>query len=149
MCEERRIKEQKYLRSLLYSFEYDEDLFEITDNDKFLIGAVLGDKNNDLSKAMQYRMLYHKLIDLNKKIQMSLSKAIELAYLDEKHNDTYLYEPLSETAFLTDYYIENALFRVECLWDVLALFFCVYYEPMSFTLAQAWGRTRGCSINLS
>lgn len=121
-------EEIKYLTSLFESVKYDENRFKINyERDKFIFGFV-SSKQTPISKIVEYGSLYDTLVDIDLKIKLSLNKAIEFSYSDSVVNNFDLFSKSQGDEMLSYYYIENAIFRISSLWDILAQFYCLFYN---------------------
>lgn len=83
-------------------------------------------KNMDM--ISQYRSLYDTVLDLKRKISFSLNEAIEKAYSDEVLDNFGFTNNISQEEWYTYYYAENAIFRIEALWDILAQIYNLKYS---------------------
>ncbi len=124
---EESLKEIEYLNGILKNIDYSKDLFNLFVDDETQIVGVIGGNNNSLTKYMSFKTLYNTILDLDKKIKKSFREAISIAYSEEFVFDPYCVE-LSEVEELVYYYIENALFRIEISWDILAQLYVLYYD---------------------
>ena len=97
------------------------------DKEMFVIG---GDDElvNNLDLLTQYRSLYDTVLDLDSKISFSLKQAIENAYSDEVINGFDAMSVSSIQEWMSYYFVENALFRIEAMWDILAQIFNLKYS---------------------
>ena len=68
------------------------------------------------------------MIDLDWKIKFSFDKAIEYAYSEPVQNNFSIFRVETEEERNAYYYIENAIFRITTLWDILANIYNIYYE---------------------
>ena len=132
---EDRLKEQnkneiEYILGLLDKITYDEGLFRQNFDDGNYVFGIIGGGDNFAPLAMmsQYRTLYDTVMDMDAKIKLSIGYAIKYAYSEELMDNFSLIEKGGETEFLSFYFVENALFRVESLWDMLAQFYRLYYS---------------------
>lgn len=131
MPEEVQDKEINYLLDKVNRVQYDKDRFKvIIGEEKYLFGIVSGvnSASAPLSKLMQYKTLYDTLRDLDYKIKISFTKAIEYAYSDRLQENFTLFQDSSIEETYSYYFIENALFRTSSLWDMLAQFYRLYYN---------------------
>lgn len=76
----------------------------------------------------KYRSLYDVVLDLKGKISFSLDEAIEYAYSETMLDTFSLAGSSSEEEWFAYYYVENALFRIEALWDILAQIYNIKYS---------------------
>ena len=65
---------------------------------------------------------------MRNKIGYSLEKAIEYAYSDEVMENYNMLHTSGNNEWLAYYFIENAMFRVETMWDVLAHIYNIKYD---------------------
>jgi len=87
-------------------------------NDKVISGAFISDCP-EAERFFSYLSIYNTIIDTDKKIKLSLRKVLSL--IDEQNEqDWNPFLPPSENEWEALYYIENAAFRLEILWDLLA-----------------------------
>lgn len=98
------------------------------DKELFMIGSPYSTISEKLDRMTQYRTLYDIVIDLSLKIEYSLKNAIENAYSDEALKEFDILHVRTGREWSAYYYIENALFRIESLWDILAQIFNVKYS---------------------
>jgi len=131
MSEEVQDKEIKYLFDTVNGVQYNEKRFKVMiGEEKYLFGVVSGVNSAaaPLSKLMQYKTLYDTSRDLDYKIKISFTKAIEYAYSDRLQEDFSLFQESSMEETYAYYFIENALFRTSSLWDLLAQLYRLYYN---------------------
>ena len=98
MPEEVQDKEINYLLDKVNRVQYDKDRFKvIIGEEKYLFGIVSGvnSASAPLSKLMQYKTLYDTLRDLDYKIKISFTKAIEYAYSDRLQENFTLFQDSS------------------------------------------------------
>lgn len=115
------------LNDTIDSIQYPQNLFTIWySEDKILMGAFLH-SNSKIQKFINCGTIYNNILDLDSKIKFSLKMAIKLAEdVDfEKWNP---FQSPSDDEHISVYYIENAVFRISALWDLLAQLFNVYAE---------------------
>lgn len=82
----------------------------------------------ELNKISQFRDLYSIVLDLRNKIGYSLEKAVEYAYSDEVVENYNMLHTSGNNEWLAYYFIENAMFRVETMWDILAHIYNIKYD---------------------
>lgn len=83
---------------------------------------------DELDTISKYKELYKTVIDLKNKIIYALENAIEYTYSDDVQNQYNLLSSSGNDEWLAYYNIENALFRIEALWDILAHFYNIKYS---------------------
>ncbi len=118
MPEEVKDKEINYLLGTFNRVQYDKDRFKVIIGvEKYLFGIVSGvnSASAPFSKLMQYKTLYGTLRDLDYKIKISFTKAIEYAYSERLQEDFTLFQESSIEETYSYYFIENALFRTSNL----------------------------------
>lgn len=121
-------KEKEYFNNKLSQVIYNPNRFKVLiGEDRFLFGVVsAGDSEAPFSRLMQYKTLYDTLMDLDWKIKFSFDKAIEYAYSEPVQNNFSIFRVETEEERNAYYYIENALFRISSLWDLLAQFYRLF-----------------------
>lgn len=121
-------KEVLYLRDKLASVIYKGDRFKISvGNNKEIFGATSDDLKDPFYKLVEIKEMYKTIVEIDKKIQISINEAIRYADLDPL-KDNFSFLEVSENQFIAYYFIENALFRVSSLWDLLAQLYNIYYD---------------------
>lgn len=129
MSEEMQDKEIKNLLDTVNGVQYNKKRFKVMiGEEKYLFGIISGVNSAaaPISKLMQYKTLYDTLKDLDYKIKISFTKAIEYAYSDRLDFRQFQESSMEET--YAYYFIENALFRTSSLWDLLAQLYRLYYN---------------------
>lgn len=122
-------QEINYLINLYDNINYDSNRFKIHyGNDKFVFGIISQNENDCTSKIMQYRSLYDTLIDLNLKTKISFDEALKFSYSENVFKNFNILSKSEEFETLAYYYIENAIFRISSLWDILAQFYRIHYN---------------------
>lgn len=124
-------KEKEYLIDLIYTITFDENRFKVMiSNEKYLCGVVTSNicECNPLSKIAQYRTIYSTVFDLSIKIRWSLLEAISFAYSDSVIKQWGNLEPSGDEEDFAYYFIENAVYRIISLWDMLAQFYRIHYS---------------------
>lgn len=115
-------EEKKYFQDIIDSVQYEKNAFTIWYGDEKIIMGALIPEDSDVQKFFSYATIYHTLIDVDWKIKFSLYKAIDFA----ETVDFQMWNPIkppSEDEKMALYYVENAIFRTEVLWDLLAQMF--------------------------
>lgn len=107
-----------YVNSILDSISYEENVFSIYRGKQVLIGTIV-DTIPEAQDFFNYATIYNSIIDINNKIRYSIKTSIQFAdELDTNRWDPL--EPPSKEELTATYYVENAIFRIEILWDLLA-----------------------------
>lgn len=122
-------KEEKYLRNLYESVQYDSELFNIyIGEDKVFLGAMFPESDNsNESLFFMCKTLYDSIIDLDQKLKKSFNLALFWAYYLEDEKITFFNSQTIERKEAI-YYTENAVFRTGILWDLLAQLYNVRYK---------------------
>jgi hypothetical protein len=126
----KRNKEIKYLLRKVDEIYYGESRFRVMiEKEKYIFGVVSAENEpSSISKIIQYNVIYETIYDLDFKIKLSFKKAIEYAYSTKVQEQFSLLKNSSVEEIYSYYYIENALFRVSSLWDMLAQLYRLYYQ---------------------
>lgn len=128
--EEQNIKEKEYLINISKVTLPQENPFIIhTENNKVI--SVISRNTSpmkELDTVSSYRVLYDTVLDLTIKISYALQKAIEDAYSDEVQHKFDMLHTGGSREWSAYYNIENALFRIEALWDILAQIYNIKYS---------------------
>jgi hypothetical protein len=128
---EQETKEKEYLLNVSRCTLPKKNPFVIrVENDKemFVISPSTSSFANELDKISQYKTLLDTVGDLTTKISFSLQNAIEDTYSDEVLNQFDMLYTGGEKEWSAYYNIENALFRIEALWDILAQIYNIKYS---------------------
>lgn len=123
--------EKEYLHSLYKDKLPDENPFIMymeDDKELFIINNGNDKTMSDLDVLSKYRGLYDTVLDLREKIIYSLDNAIEYAYTDDVQEKYSILSQSGHNEWMAYYSIENAMFRIEALWDILAHFYNIKYE---------------------
>lgn len=125
-------KEKEYLKYIAQCKLSKNNPFVIfcKENGKELFVISSDNSTDDIKKLdmlTKYKVLYDTAIDLVDKISFSLENAIEDTYSEEILNQFDMFQTTSQTEWNIYYNIENALFRLEALWDILAQIYNVLY----------------------
>lgn len=131
MEEKDRIKTEKdYFNTKLSQVVFNPDRFELLiGDDKYLFGYLSGTHmENPFSRLMQYKTIYDTVVDLDWKIKLSFEEAIDYSCSKSVLKEYSIIKSATEEERIALYYIENALFRVSILWDLLAQFYRLYYR---------------------
>jgi len=122
-------EEEKQLRELYESVQYDPDLFKLyVSKDKYIMGYMSADPDYNPDKSFfVYKTLYDTIVDLDRKIKKSFDLALRWEYSSDidKFNMVGLPSAEEEEAI---YYTENAVFRTSALWDLLAQLYNVKHK---------------------
>lgn len=122
-------EEEKLLRELFDSVQYDPDLFKLyVSEDKYIVGYMSADPEYNPDKSFfVYKTLYDTIVDLDRKIKKSFDLALRWEYSSDidKFNMVGLPSAEEEEAI---YYTENAVFRTSALWDLLAQLYNVKHK---------------------
>jgi hypothetical protein len=94
----------------------------------FVISPSTSDFAKELDEISRYKTLFDTVVDLTTKISFSLQIAIENTYSDEVLEQFDMIHTGGEKEWNAYYNIENALFRIESLWDILAQIYNVRYS---------------------
>lgn len=115
-------EEKKYFQDIIESVQYERNAFTIWYGDeKIIIGALIPEES-DAQKFFSYATIYHTLLDVDWKIKYSLYKAIDYAESADFQKWNPI-KPASKNEKMALYYVENAIFRTEVLWELLAQMF--------------------------
>ncbi|MFG6372773.1 MAG: hypothetical protein K1W04_01285 [Oscillospiraceae bacterium] len=115
-------KEAEYFLSVIESVSYDRNAFTVWyGDDKIILGAIMHD-NPEAQRFFDYATIYQTIIDLDRKIKISLKMAIDSAEVIS-FEEWKPIDPPSEMEKMAIYYTENAIFRTSVLWDLLAQVF--------------------------
>lgn len=118
-------KEENYLYMLLDSIKYISDIFTIAiSEDKVILGAITPNECK-IQKFFSMATVYDSILDVNNKIQFSLREAIEFAKKSERKKWNPIVS-LSDDEWKAIYFMENAVFRIETAWDLLAQLYNIY-----------------------
>ncbi len=129
--DEQDIKETGYLMTVFADKLPDDNPFIIRvseDREMFIISPGDNAIGTELDKISKFKDIYSTVLDLKNKIGYSLKKAIEYAYSDEVRDNYNMLHSSGDNEWLAYYYIENAMFRVETMWDILAQIYNIKYS---------------------
>ncbi|ANF97859.1 Cthe_2314 family HEPN domain-containing protein [Paenibacillus bovis] len=121
-----RENEIKYLKSQLVEINPDKYELGITFGENKVIFGMTGD--NHYSIIFEYKALIATFLNLCDKINYSLDKAIDLTYNTDIYDKFDLFKPSSKDEVKAYYYIENGIFRIATLWDLLAQIYNLLYK---------------------
>lgn len=121
--------EEKLLRKLYESIQYDPDLFKVyIGEDKYVMGYMSPDSDYNPDKSFfMYKTLYDTIVDLDRKIKKSFGLALRWEYSSDIERFSMVSPPSAEEEEAI-YYTENAVFRTSALWDLLAQLYNVKYK---------------------
>lgn len=121
--------EIKYLNGLMKEIEFPEDFLNIPySEDKKIVGIISGcGSESKFSKEMQFATIYDSIVNVQTKINYSIEKALEYAYSDPSI-ETLSVTTVSKEEWLAHYFLENAIFRIDTLWDLLAQLYRLKYN---------------------
>ena len=83
--------------------------------------------NSKIQRFINCGTIYNNILDLDSKIKFSLEMAVKLAE-DVGFDKWNPFQSPSDDEHISVYYLENAVFRISALWDLLAQLFNVYAE---------------------
>lgn len=115
--------EIEYLEKLVNDVKYQKDRFDLHLNLEKKLEGGSGIETN----FFEISSFYKSIIDLDYKIKFSLKEAIRLAYSKEIEEE-FSWTSNSEVEEKCYYYIENTIFRVVILWDLLAQIYNMVYS---------------------
>lgn len=118
MANEYVIKVKEYLDSV----QYDPIVFTLGfDESKHILGAVLINAPG-FDKLFSYNTIYESILDIDRKIKHSILLGTQ--YAEAPIDDCWKpFESPSDSEWEALYYVENAIFRIAILWDLLAQLF--------------------------
>lgn len=117
--------EEKMLRKLIDSIQYDVDLFKIyIDPERYIMGYM--STNSPDNDFFMYKTIYDSILDLDKKIKKSFDLALKWEY--SYKGEFNMVAPPSPEEEEAIYYTENAIFRSSILWDLLAQLYNIKYK---------------------
>lgn len=128
--DEQDIREKEYLLNVFLDKLPNDNPFIIKigeNKEMFVISPGKNAVGDILDKVSQYRDIYSTILDLRNKIGYSLEMAIEYAYSDEIRTNYNVIISSGSNEWLAYYFIENALFRIEAMWDILAQVYNIKY----------------------
>lgn len=128
---EQAIKEKKYLMKVFSDKLPDDNPFIMRvskDKEMFIISPGESIFGTEINKISQFRDIYNTVLDLRNKIRYSLENAIEYAYSEDVRKNYNILHSSGNNEWLAYYFIENAMFRVETMWDILAHVYNIKYD---------------------
>lgn len=127
-------KEKKELKNLIESINYEKYNFYIPYGDnKFIFGITApNNEDNKLSEFFEIKTIFDTIKNIDEKINYSLKKGIEYIFSEDVYNNFNLLHESSDNEKKGYYYIENAIFRLSTLWDMIAHVYniiCGFKQP--------------------
>lgn len=119
-------KEEKQLYNMINEYQIDPTFMYIKmNNDKYIFGIKTENKN--LNRIYMYNHFLQSAIDLSTKTKNSIIIAMDYCKkIKTKFNP--FNNHLSENEYYCYYYMENALYRLEMLWETLGQLYNLYAE---------------------
>lgn len=122
-------KEKEYLKSLLGEIKYESFKKIYVSENKYIYGVISPQNQKTiLTKWFEVKTLTNSVVSLDRQIKYSLLLGMECAYSKELTDNFDLLRDPTEPEMEAYYYLENAIFRISSLWDVLAQMYNVFYE---------------------
>lgn len=122
-------QEIKYLIKLIEEIKYKEWESIFILEDKYLYGVITPpDQKSNLTKWFEVKTLMDSIVYLDRQIKYSFLIAIEHGYSQEIVENFKPHLPSTKRETAAYYYLENAIFRISSLWDLLAHIYNVFYE---------------------
>ena len=120
---------KEYLLGLYKDITYDPKWLRVENgNGKYMMSTIAPDgEENVFSRITHYRVIYETILDLDFKVKLSFKNAIESG-ASVKLEEFNPFHAKSMDEELADYYLENAIFRLSSLWDMLAQLYRLYYR---------------------
>lgn len=111
----------------LDSIQYNEDRFKMWTEDGRTAMVLSPSRAKDPKGTISMmRSVYKSVLELDWKIKVSLSIAAAHVLKDDENVNSWL--PVAYSQKAASYYIENALFRLTSLWDMLAQGYRALYD---------------------
>lgn len=112
-------KDKKYLKTLINSVIYIPEAFllPIDGNQNKYIFSAFG--NASLNEYFSISVIYDAIIDLDKKIKLSFFESLK-GDMSESLKDWRPFSKLEDKEYVALYHIENMIYRINILWDLLA-----------------------------
>lgn len=122
-------KEEKQLRNLCWSVQYDPNLFKVyVGEGTYIMGNMSpNSEDNRGNSFFMYKTLYDTIVDLDSKIKKSIDLALHWEYSSDIDHFNMVSPPSNEEMEAI-YYTENAVFRISALWDLLAQLYNVKHK---------------------
>ena len=119
--------DQDTFQEKLNAFQFDEDKFKVLTEDG-RIAMVMTPKNvkHPAGEMTTFRSIYETVLDLDWKIRISLQIASE--HILKNSTQYKPFGEIDEHTKIAIYYLENALFRLTSLWDMLAQGYRILYD---------------------
>lgn len=121
-----RINEIEYLKNQLFEINIEKYQLGMKFGESKEVMGVLG--THETSIIFDYKTLISTFVNLCNKINYSIHKAIELTYNTEVYKNFDMFSEGSADEVQAYYYIENAIFRIATLWDLLAQIYNKLYK---------------------
>ena len=122
-------QEVKYLINLIEEIKYKEWETIFISEDKYLYGIITPPhQKSNLTKWFEVKTLINSIVYLDRQIKYSFFIAIEHSYSQEIVENFNPHLPPTKRETTSYYYLENAIFRISSLWDLLAHIYNVFYE---------------------
>jgi len=107
-----------WLRKQVENIAFDEHQFRLyVSDDKYILGAHLAKKEGP--NYFSIATIYDSIVKLNKYIRLSFDLAAHCEPTENLLEHDMIGNP-PNNEFVAIYYIENMIFRIEALWDLLA-----------------------------
>ena len=123
-------KEKKDFYKLLNSISYDISQFDVLYfPGKEVIGYIpsINNNNDEYDQLFKYKTFFNTILDIDCKIKYSFERSIDLTYNSDILKN---FNPFAthKDEFEIYYFIENAVFRISTLWDILAQLYNIKYK---------------------
>ena len=132
------IEDLKNIYAYYDSVHYEQNKFTAWySNDLNIMGGLCVDQP-EKQKFFAYATIYNTVMDVDKKVKFSAHEAAKYGDVSALKDWRPLEEP-SENEWKAGYYIENAIYRVGTLWDLLAQLFNIqqnYGKPFDKVYAE-------------
>lgn len=127
-------EEKQFLLKEINGYEFDNDYYQLrlaSDHSKIIFG-IYSQHDDKISKIVKCRNVFLSIKSMQKAIRYSLQQAMYYSY-HEKVNSFDNFQFISEwyasdEEFLAYYFLDNAIFRVSSLWDMLAQLYNIIYD---------------------
>ena len=111
-------KSLEWLKKQVEKVEFDEKLLRVyVSEDKYILGAHL--TNNSGPNYFSISTIYDSIVRINMYIRLSFDYAVECKPTENLLEHNMMGKPPANE-LIAIYYIENMIFRIETLWDLLA-----------------------------
>lgn len=114
-------KSLEWLKKQVAKVEFDENLLRLyVSEDKYILGAHL--KNNSGPNYFSISTIYDSIVRINMYIRLSFDYAAECKPTEslQEHIEHNMMGNPPANELKAIYYIENMIFRIETMWDLLA-----------------------------